>query len=337
MMPRFGLFAGLCSLLVAVSLVISFFVLSGQHSLLYQGSYSKSVDSSGNTRAIHAPKEIPPVGGIGIEQISLLGERNSGTRWSYAHLTDCFGHAVPVKDSLIRHKHWFQHDIDIWKDAGQKRPRTLVVSQFRHPYYWVEAMRVRPHHSPEHYDVDNRKSVNWTSFVKTPWTTKERPEADLQMLAAHNDTETTLECQERFKYHQIVSCSSEPYDDDRSHRFCAHTPQYELKLDDSGEPYNSIVDLRADKIRNHLSVSTWSWVPHFVQIRYEDLLEYGTSLMITHIANVTGIEPNCTAFPAQTDRPTRPLKPKFMSWMDQHIDWEAEALIGYDRRSSAQE
>ena len=32
-----------------------------------------------------------------IRQISLLGERNSGTRWSYEHLNACFNHSITVR------------------------------------------------------------------------------------------------------------------------------------------------------------------------------------------------------------------------------------------------
>jgi hypothetical protein len=65
-----------------------------------------------------------------IKQISVIGERNSGTRWTVSHLTNCFNHTLTVQEKLVRHKHWFQHDVD----TKRERVGTLVVSQFRDPY-----------------------------------------------------------------------------------------------------------------------------------------------------------------------------------------------------------
>ena len=66
-----------------------------------------------------------------IEAISVIGERNSGTRWTVSHLGKCFNHTLNVREALVRHKHWFQHDILKEKE----RVGTFVVSQFRDPYY----------------------------------------------------------------------------------------------------------------------------------------------------------------------------------------------------------
>lgn len=39
-----------------------------------------------------------------IRQISLIGERNSGTRWSWQHLSECFNHSIPVSSFLAPEK-----------------------------------------------------------------------------------------------------------------------------------------------------------------------------------------------------------------------------------------
>jgi len=95
-----------------------------------------------------------------IKELSIIGERNSGTSWTVHHLTECFSHSLNVIDQLVRHKHWFQHDVP----NGRERVGTAVVAIFRDPYFWVEAMRDVPHHSPAHYKMD------WEQFVKTQWT-----------------------------------------------------------------------------------------------------------------------------------------------------------------------
>jgi hypothetical protein len=66
-----------------------------------------------------------------IREISVIGERNSGTRWTVSHLSKCFNHTLKVREALVRHKHWFQHDVP----NGRARVGTFVVSQFRDPYY----------------------------------------------------------------------------------------------------------------------------------------------------------------------------------------------------------
>lgn len=76
-----------------------------------------------------------------IQAIAILGERNSGTRWLWTHLNECFNHSIPVKRELVRYKHWFQSpDYNTSKIAEG----TLVLTIFRNVYEWVEAMRKTP-------------------------------------------------------------------------------------------------------------------------------------------------------------------------------------------------
>lgn len=112
-----------------------------------------------------------PKGTMPIQELSVIGERNSGTRWTVTHLSECFNHTLLVREKLVRHKHWFQHDVP----NGRNRVGTFVVAQFRNPYHWTEAMRKVPHHSPKHYRKD------WKSFITTPWT-MERLASDLDIL-----------------------------------------------------------------------------------------------------------------------------------------------------------
>lgn len=254
-----------------------------------------------------------------IQELSIIGERNSGTRWTVRHLTECFNHSLYVRERLIRHKHWFQHDVP----NGRKRVGTAVVAVFRDPYYWIEAMRKVPHHAPLHY------KKQWEEFVKTPWTMPRLP-SDLEERAKDVDPKN-IECQEFFNYEQIVSCRAMPYPDG----FFNHTvpmsgdrPQYELRDDGSGLPYGSILDLRRDKIKNHLSVAEWDWVQDFLKVRYEDLLNSGTEFMIKHIEEVTGVQAKCSPSPPQ-NREKRLLEDSYINWMTLHVDWKAEALVGY--------
>jgi len=251
-----------------------------------------------------------------ILELSVIGERNSGTRWTYGHLTECFNHSILVRDKLVRHKHWFQHDVP----NGRERVGTAVVAVFRDPYYWVEAMRRVPHHSPLHY------KLHWEDFVKTPWTMPRLPSE--QKIKPKDVNAKSITCQEFFNYDQINSCQIRPYGEEYFADMSGHEPQYELRNDGSGRPYGSILDLRSDKIKNHLSVVDWPWVQDFLMVRYEDLLQNGTEFMIKHIESVTGVQAQCNPAPPQT-RKKRKLLKSYISWMTNYTDWETEALIGY--------
>mmetsp|Transcript_54367 Transcript_54367/g.80649 ORF Transcript_54367/g.80649 Transcript_54367/m.80649 type:complete len:536 (+) Transcript_54367:114-1721(+) len=268
-----------------------------------------------------------------IKEISIIGERNSGTRWTVTHVGLCFNHTIRVREKLVRHKHWFQHDVP----NERERVPTLVLAQFRDPHYWVEAMRNVPHHSPQHLHLD------WETFVTTPWTMK-RLANDTGILKKAPKNEfgqpdtKKIKCQEWFNYDQINSCMVRPYPDGtftKKPPYSGHQPQYEMRDDGSGRPYSSIVDLRAAKIRNFLKIESWDWIEDFTVVRYEDLLARGTEWMIEHIEEVTGIprKEGCKTYPAQ-DRKKRALKKSFIKWMTDHVDWEAEKLIGYVPRGS---
>eukprot|EP01082_Thalassiosira_pseudonana_P011470 g9784.t1 g9784 contig4:571355-572336(+) len=170
-----------------------------------------------------------PVDGS-IKSISLLGERNSGTRWIYGHLGMCFNETIPVHRSLTRYKHWFQYD------SSNIPSNTLVIAMFRDPMQWTWATKAVPHHAPRHIDLP------WEEFVTREWTMERlwKDEAWRNEQFANNNTGRI--CQEKFHYHEIVSCLTRPYPegywgDHRKHRFSQHQPFYEMRVDDKrGDP-----------------------------------------------------------------------------------------------------
>jgi hypothetical protein len=253
-----------------------------------------------------------------IQQISVLGERNSGTRWMYDHLSNCFNHSLDVEIHLTRYKHWFQ---DPNVTLHPRNRETLVIAQFRNPYDWLEAMRDRPHHAPSHLDVD------WREFLTTPWT-MDRIGLDL------NITSNATLCQQHFRFNQINSCVKAPLPREayENIRMSRHQPIYELKQDGSGEPFDSIIELRAAKIVNFLETKDYPRVADTWPVHYEYLLEKGTKQILDKIAKVTGIPYKCDPFPVQKRR-KRQLPKDFMDYVDAHVDWTIEELIGYHRRS----
>uniref|UniRef100_A0A7S4VTC8 Sulfotransferase domain-containing protein n=1 Tax=Ditylum brightwellii TaxID=49249 RepID=A0A7S4VTC8_9STRA len=249
------------------------------------------------------------------ESVAILGERSSGTTWIYEHLTECFNHSVPIKRRLNRYKHWFQEDSNYPSNS-------LVIAIFRNPYDWMEAMHRVPHHSPSHMDL------SWKEFLTKTWTT-ERVGHDLNIT----DTKSVV-CQENFQYHEVVSCIHKPmgqeYWEGKKTRFSEHQPVYELKHDGSGEPYDNIMELRAAKNVNFMEVKDFKRITDFWVYKYESLLKEGTEDFLRRIEEATGVKRTCVAAEAQNRR-KRPLDKDMMKFLDKHLDWDAEALIGYEK------
>jgi len=267
-----------------------------------------------------------------IKSISLLGERNSGTRWIYGHLGLCFNHTIPVHRSLSRYKHWFQYD-----DESRIPSHTLSIAMFRDPMTWTWAMKAVPHHASAHVDLP------WNDFVTKEWTMKRmfKDEAWRDHQLELNNTGRI--CQEKFHYHELVSCPTRPYPEGywgphRKHRFSQHQPFYEMRVNDpEGRPYSNILEMRADKIRNFMESATYSNVEGFWFYQYESLLKTGTQELVEKIERATGVKRHpkkCQIYEPQNRR-KRDMDPDFIDYMLGHVDWKAEALIGYEKPSPA--
>lgn len=134
---------------------------------------------------------------------------------------------------------------------------------FRDPIQWTWAMKAVPHHAPLHIDRP------WEEFVSKEWTMNRlwKDEAWKNDQLARNNTGRI--CQERFFYHEVVSCLIRPYPegywgDHRKHRFSEHQPFYEMRVNDPmGRPYENILEMRADKIRNFLEAASYTNVDGF--------------------------------------------------------------------------
>ena len=264
-----------------------------------------------------------------IQQISILGERNSGTRWTFDHINECFGHGIKVEKRLSRYKHWFQYE-----DPKLYKQDTLVIAQFRNPYDWFKAMERVPHHSPRHLrtalnaTADNNDAQNdWKTFLTKEWT-MERVGKDVGM--PWNAT-----CQENFLYRDIVSCHKEPLPQsfyNHTIRYSEHQPFYEMRNDYTGEPYANIMEMRTDKIRNFLSVKDYKGVADAWIVQYEYLLNKGTHQFVRRIQEWTGVEPRCKPIDAQIrkSKKSRIVSADFAKFVCLNLNWTVEAMINYD-------
>jgi hypothetical protein len=225
--------------------------------------------------------------------------------------------SLQVRTKLTRYKHWFQYP------GYYRYPHdTLVIAQFRNPYDWLKAMQHVPHHSPAHLPF--RADRKWKQFLSTPWT--------MERVGTDRWDNLTEPCQEHFQYKDIVSCAVEPlpkssYNKGMPH-YSEHQPFYELRNDGSGKPYDNVMELRSDKIRNFLSIKDYEGIADVWVVQYEYLLTKGTHELIQQIAEWTGLEPQCQPMPPQQRR-NRPVERDMANYIRDNLNWTVESSIGY--------
>lgn len=245
-----------------------------------------------------------------------------------SHLTACYNDTIEVRKGLTRYKHWFQYD-----NVTKYPHDALVLAQFRNPYDWLKAMEHVPHHAPAHLRTKPGASVNdhsanndWKTFLTKTWT-MERYGADLLL----NGDET---CQEEFLYRDIVSCVEDPLPEDsyqHTLRYSENQPFYEMRDDGSGLPYDNILELRTDKIRNFMNTINYNGVADVWTLQYEYLVSEGTQHLLDRITEMTGVPANCKAIPPQVRKPkaSRMIRADFAAHIRQNINWTVESWIGY--------
>jgi len=178
-----------------------------------------------------------------------------------------------------------------------------------------------PHHMPSH--LKHRRDEHWHGFLNEPMT--------MERIGTDRWDNLTEPCQEHFAYKDIISCATEPLPHEAykgSIPYSSHQPFYEMRNDGSGKPYKNIMEMRADKIRNFLTVVDYPGVADMWVMQYEYLLAKGTKEMIDQVAEWTGIKPKCDPYPPQ-QRESRRVQKEMAEYIRDNLDWDAEALIGY--------
>ncbi len=245
-------------------------------------------------------------------------------------MSECFSHAVTVKKELTRYKHWFQYN-----DPTRYPHDTLILGQFRNPYDWLMAMQHVPHHSPAHLSTET--DHDWKVFLTKPWT-MERIGSDLwpnRTTTATPVDAPAKRCQEDFLYRDIISCDIEPLPHEAYNhtiRYSEHQPFYEMRNDGSGLPYDNLLEMRTDKIRNFLGTANYKGVADLWVIQYEYLVHQGTAQLLKRIQEYTGIEPKCDPKPPQVRVPkkSRILPVAMAQHIRMHLNWTVEHWIGFE-------
>ncbi|KAG7348141.1 hypothetical protein IV203_016846 [Nitzschia inconspicua] len=248
-------------------------------------------------------------------RLIILGERHSGTSWLQARLHECFPHAF-ILSSLQRPGFLFQDEPA--KDEFHNS-EAIVIHLTLNIYDWVEQMRMSPEYAPNHVGIHKEGHViplPWDDFLSKPWT-MDRPERD---FALRNITDST--CQFGFQYDQVVSCAEKPPGG-------PDNPIYELNSF-NGSPYDSILSLRAAKLRNHQTVQKWKIVKKFLTHSYEHIGKEFKSRVLNEIKDFTGWAALCSGdvLPPSRER-TASMSTQYVEYVTQNADWEAEGLVSY--------
>ena len=251
-----------------------------------------------------------------------------------------------MTDTYKRFKYWFQEE-DL---TNVPENSAVVVAMFRNPYDWVEAMRIEPLHAHDHLrwyqprvngSIDIYVGINddgewnagplaWKEFVTKPWIGQRRPKDSV--ISRTNRGMNRAKCMDSYSFYDAVPCSV----DDSSTVDGLGEYKYEYKRDRSERGFSSIIDLRREKILNHLSVSDFRGTRAFLSFRFEDMNDNGMVALIKSLEEATGMKARCTPaldfLAQQNTTDLEELPEDYIEWMDRFVDWDVESRIGYSMR-----
>ncbi|KAL3905608.1 MAG: hypothetical protein SGILL_009609, partial [Bacillariaceae sp.] len=253
-------------------------------------------------------------------RIVILGERHSGTSWLHDRLHECYPQAE-VSTTLQRPGYFFQHEASS-KQEQQPHPQdTIVLHLTLNIYDWQEQMRSSPEYAPNHVGVHDEGHIvplPWHEFLLRPWA-MDRPDRDSTF---HNETGPV--CQLGFHFNQVVSCVETPMGG-------TDNPIYELNGNKGGKPYESIIEMRADKLKNHQQVKKWKNVKKFITVPYETAGKEFKATILDEIEDFAGWKASCSGnvLPPTREHSATMTK-EMVQFVTQVTDWEAEALVSYE-------
>ena len=126
-----------------------------------------------------------------VAYIQLFGERCSGTNFITSLITKNFKNIEMTTD--FGSKHWFiknhfprcrpnnSTDIECIRSLNTNNSDTLFLCLFRNPFDWIRSLHARPYHAPNH------NGISITQFMRKPWLSFERYQANRHWLKRNDD------------------------------------------------------------------------------------------------------------------------------------------------------
>ena len=205
------------------------------------------------------------------------------------------------------------------------------------------------------FTMTDRPQIDWKTFVTRPWTMT-RPIRDFDFSNSTGNI-----CQYNFGFNEVIPCTMDPEVVKKRLRNGAlsaiaiskqtknsfldihstnvkkagagmRTPCYELKRDGSGDPYDSILDMRSDKILNHFAVKDYKWVVDFVPVTYESVVEDGPWPLLKRVEDIVGIKAQCSNLPLPKSLARETIPDEMIQFISENINWKTEELLGYKKR-----
>jgi hypothetical protein len=290
---------------------------------------------------------------------------------------------VTVTNEYTRYKHWYQEDTI----PQTNNTIIVVIVLFRDPIDWIEAMRYEPHHAHDHIQFHEKQQqqqqqqkqqhpsniywrniaspLSWKEFVTRPWIGKRGPkdilirqqlDAAAAATALQNNNQSSnnslllmddIQCIDNYQYVDATPCSVEDVTTIKG----LGEYKYEYYPDKSERGYSSILQLRALKIRNHLSIINFTSVNTYLSYQFEKLKINGTQILINDIQDATGLVANCIPIYGKNSSSSRKqqqqrrqlgrkkvtemreLSIEYIKYMNRNVNWDVERLIGYFPRN----
>lgn len=194
--------------------------------------------------------------------------------------------------------------------------------------------------------------LDWKEFVDRPLYLRGYHDDDgekLQKDGATTSTASGLVCQKGYAPKTISPCRRNVYYVPNQLKgipsvflrhlpFAANDPVYD-KNTTNGKPFENLLQLRAMKVKNFLSIPERWELAGIGFIQYDSLLGNGLKPLVEDISRALGINSNdndiaCPSLPHFEKSPYN-LTVGFRDWITNSALWDVESLIGYHRRQNS--